>query len=155
MAQQNIDLAGYQGNLLQVPADVVSSVNWPLSKIVFGALDSAARFVSESDRLPVAPPVEGTTTRAYNYTAGVSLTAGSASSRTASGISATEICLHNSGPSRVFVRQGNATVNASVEATSLPLEPGEKLHLRHTSGQYVAAIRDGDEDSTLYILPVA
>ena len=90
------------------------------------------------------------TTRAYNYAVGQRLTVTAASSRT-SAITATEVMLHASH--RMWVRVGNSSVNASNGAGSFPLEAGEKFHLRITSGERVAAIRDA-EDGLLTIMPV-
>jgi hypothetical protein len=46
-------------------------------------------------------------------------------------------------------------VAAGVAAGSIPLESGEKFHLRITSGQFVSFVRDGAADGSLTIMPVA
>lgn len=150
-------------------ADDISGVLYPRTKVAFGA-DGAATDVSTAAPFPVTlaaadlaaletvtivPPAVATTTREYVFASGVSLIAGASSSRTASGITASEIMLHNAGTVRAYIRTGSVSVNATVDALSIPLEPGEKFHKRITSGDYVAAIRDGASDATIRILPVA
>jgi len=103
--------------------------------------------------LTVAPTAFGQTTRAYDYANGQTVTAGATSSASTA-ITASEVCLHNAGTVRVYVRTGAATPVATVNGQSLPLEPGEKLHIRITSGHLVAAIRDGASDAAIRILPV-
>lgn len=90
-------------------------------------------------------------TRAYGA-ALPRLAYGNTSARSAA-ITATEVQLHNCGTGRCFVRAGAA---ASVTATmsDTPLEPGEKFHMRITSGQAIAALRE-DTDGNLNIIPVA
>lgn len=56
---------------------------------------------------------------------------------------------------RGFFRVGDVSVTATVGAGSIPIEAGEKFHLRITSGQFVSFIRDGASDGSLTIMPVA
>lgn len=67
-----------------------------------------------------------------------------------SGITATEVLLHAS--SRCFVKSGSGTPTATVN--DIPLEAGEKFHMRITSGHKIAVIRD-TADGFLNIVPVA
>jgi len=84
------------------------------------------------------------------YGAGLSrLAVGSASARTASGITAEEVLVHPSV--RCFIRVGGSTVTATTN--DIPLEAGEKFHLGLSSGQYIAVIRD-TEDGFLNLVPV-
>lgn len=101
-----------------------------------------------ADGLPLGIAVA--TTRAYDYATGLSLAIGATSARSTA-ITATEVMLHAS--SRCFVRVGDSSVNAANGAGSFPLEAGEKFHLRITSGQRIAVIRDS-ADGALTILPV-
>lgn len=84
-------------------------------------------------------------TRAYAAGQQVAIGAASAAS---TGLTATEVLLHAS--SKCFVRVA-ATATA---AAGIPLEAGEKFHLRLTSGQQVHVIRD-TADGFLNIVPVA
>ena len=66
-------------------------------------------------------------------------------------ITATEVLLHNCGTARCYIAVASsptATVN------DIPLETGEKFHLRITSGHKVAAIQDST-GGNLNIVPVA
>lgn len=84
-------------------------------------------------------------TRAYGAGQQVAIAAASAAS---TGLTATEVLLHAS--SRCFVRVGAA----ATAAAGIPLETGEKFHLRLTSGQQINVIRD-TADGSLNIVPVA
>jgi hypothetical protein len=134
--------------------DEIGGVHFPYAKLAWGA-DNQVVAVAEADaaRLPVAVPAVATTTRAYGFAAGQRIsTAGSAAVRSAA-IAAAEVLLHASA--RGFVRVGDAAVAASVGAGSIPLEAGEKFHLRLSPGQFVSFIRDGAADGSLTIMPVA
>lgn len=84
-------------------------------------------------------------TRAYGAGQQVAIGASSAAS---TGLAATEVLLHAS--SRCFVR----VATAATAGAGIPLEAGEKFHLRLTSGQQIHVIRD-TADGTLNIVPVA
>lgn len=139
-----VDVAG-------VPTPVTSAAPAPIS--LGAALPAGTNNIGDVDVLTV--PAVASTTREYVFASGVTVTAGASTSRTASGITAAEIMLHNAGTVRAYFRTGNSAVNATVDALSIPLEPGEKFHKRITSGDYVAAIRDGASDCAIRILPVA
>lgn len=83
-------------------------------------------------------------TRAYGAGQQVAIGAASAAS---TGLAATEVLLHASA--RCFVR----VATAATAAAGIPLEAGEKFHLRLTSGQQVHVIRD-TADGVLNIVPV-
>lgn len=84
-------------------------------------------------------------TRAYGGGQQVAIGATSAAS---TGLTATEVLLHAS--SRCFVR----VATAATAGAGIPLEAGEKFHLRLTSGQQIHVIRD-TADGFLNIVPVA
>lgn len=84
-------------------------------------------------------------TRAYGAGQQVAVGATSAAS---SGLAATEVLLHAS--TRCFVR----VATAATAAAGIPLEAGEKFHLRLNSGQQIHVIRD-TADGLLNIVPVA
>jgi hypothetical protein len=65
-------------------------------------------------------------------------------------IVATEVLLHASV--RCFVKAGE-TPTAVPDGDSIPLEAGEKFHMRITSGDKIAVIRD-TADGFLHIAPV-
>lgn len=139
---------------LAFATDEVAGVHWPYAKLAFGG-DGSAVVLADADgaRLPVAVPAVATTTRAYAWNTGQRIgTAGVGAVRSAA-VLAAEVLLHASG--RGFVAVGDATVVATVGAGSIPLEAGEKFHLRITAGQFISFIRDGAADASLTIMPVA
>lgn len=139
---------------LAFATDEVAGVHWPYAKLAFGG-DGTAVVLADADgaRLPVALPAVATTTRAYDWVAGQRLTTAGAAAVRSTAIAAAEVLLHASA--RGFVAVGDATVVASVGAGSIPMEAGEKFHLRLTSGQHVSFIRDGAADASLTVMPVA
>lgn len=64
-------------------------------------------------------------------------------------ITATEVLLHAS--TRCFVRSGSGTPTAV--NTDIPLEAGEKFHMRISSGDKIAVLRD-TADGFLNVVPV-
>lgn len=100
--------------------------------------------VSTIDDLLPAVAVIGT--RAYGTVERV--TVGSTSAQSAAK-TATEVLLHASVKCYVLVG-ANPT---AAPATSIPLEAGEKFHMRITSGQKIAVIRD-TADGFLHIVNV-
>lgn len=86
-------------------------------------------------------------TRAYASGERVSVTSGSLASNP---IAASEVMLH--ATVRCFVIAGANPTAANT--TSIPLEPGEKFHMRITPGDKIAVIRD-TADGFLSIIPVA
>lgn len=86
-------------------------------------------------------------TRAYGA---IERVASGAASAQSGAITATEVLLHAS--KRCYVLAGaNPTASAT---TAIPLEAGEKFHMRITSGHKIAVIRD-TEDGFLHIAAVA
>lgn len=86
-------------------------------------------------------------TRAYGT---IERVASGAASAQSGAITATEILLHAS--KRCYVLAGsNPTASATI---AIPLEAGEKFHMRITSGHKIAVIRD-TEDGYLHIAAVA
>ena len=67
-------------------------------------------------------------------------------------IAATEVLLHAS--TRCFVQVVAATGTPAVTNDAIPLEAGEKFHLRLTSGLRIGVVRD-TADGFLNIIPVA
>ena len=66
-------------------------------------------------------------------------------------IAATEVLLHASVKCYVLAGSSNPAPSAS---TGIPLEAGEKFHMRITSGHKIGVIRDA-ADGYLHIAPVA
>lgn len=89
-------------------------------------------------------------TRAY-ATASARLAVGPASTYSAV-ITATEVLLHAS--TRSFVRPIAATGTPTISTDDIPIEAGEKFHMRITSGQRIGVLRD-TADGFLNIIPVA
>ena len=90
---------------------------------------------------------------ASGYAAGQRLTTAGTGQVRSTAITATEVLLHASV--RGFFRVGDNAVAATVGPGSIPLEAGEKFHLRIASGEFVSFIRDGGTDGSLTIMPVA
>jgi len=67
-------------------------------------------------------------------------------------ITATEVLVHAN--TRCFILAVAGTGTPTVDNTAIPLEAGEKFHLRVTSGQRIGVIRD-TADGFLNIVPVA
>lgn len=87
-------------------------------------------------------------TRTYGTTTRLAVTSASAQS---AAITATEVMVHAS--TRCFIKSG-ASPTAVANGDSIPIEAGEKFHMRITSGHLIAAIRD-TADGYLHITPVA
>lgn len=130
---------------LPLPAGAASEASLAAVNAKFAAL--------ESGRAPVAVQNLATTTRAYNFPGGQRLTTAGAGQVRSAAVTASEVLLHASV--RGFFRVGDSAVSATVGAGSIPLESGEKFHLRITSGQFISFIRDGASDGSLTIMPVA
>jgi hypothetical protein len=90
--------------------------------------------------------VRGVGTRAYGDAERVAVSSSSAQS---SAIYAVEVLLHAS--TKCYVKTGSNPTAAAT--TSIPLEAGEKFHLRLTYGHKIAVIRDS-ADGYLHIVPV-
>lgn len=88
-------------------------------------------------------------TRAYGTT--VTRLGYTGTSAQSGAISATEVLLHNCGSGRCFIKAGSAP---TATANDIPMEPGEKFHLRITSGDKIAALQDSAVGN-LNIVPVA
>lgn len=88
-------------------------------------------------------------TRAYG--AAATRLAYSGTSAQSGAITATEVLLHNCGTARCYVK---AASNPTATADDIPIEAGEKFHLRITSGHKIAAIQDS-AGGNLNIIPVA
>lgn len=157
---------------LAFATDEVGGVHWPYAKLATGG-NGVAAAVQDADgaRVPVqiggtlpafaaaptfnvgAVPAIASTTRGYGYASGQRITTAGTGQVRSVAIDAAEVLLHASG--RGFFRVGDAAVSAAVGAGSIPLEAGEKFHLRITSGQFISFIRDGSTDASLTIMPVA
>jgi hypothetical protein len=77
------------------------------------------------------------TTRRYQ-TPGQIITTSGTSNRVTNPINANEVLVHASA--RCFIAVGDSTVAAT--SAGIPLEAGEKFHLKLNYGQYIAAIQD-------------
>ncbi|HEV7293102.1 MAG TPA: hypothetical protein VGN79_12355 [Devosia sp.] len=93
--------------------------------------------------------IQGVGTRAYGAATRI---AAAAVTTVSAPIAAGEVMLHASVKQYVLVVDGEADVITADAA--IPLEAGEKFHLRITSGQRIATIRDS-EDGFLHIVAVA
>ncbi|MBL9070236.1 MAG: hypothetical protein JNM03_09620 [Sphingopyxis sp.] len=88
-------------------------------------------------------------TRAYG--AAATRLAYNGTSAQSAAITATEVLLHNCGTARCYVK---AASSPTATANDIPIEAGEKFHLRITSGHKIAAIQDS-AGGNLNIIPVA
>lgn len=88
-------------------------------------------------------------TRKYDYANGQRVVVGAASAQSTA-ITATEVLLHAS--TRCFVLS-SADPTAVATGASIPLEAGEKFHLRIKSGDEIAVIQD-TAGGFLHIIPV-
>ena len=88
-------------------------------------------------------------TRAYG--AAATRVAYTGTSAQSAAITATEVLLHNRGDGACYVKAGS---NPTATVNDIPLEPGEKFHLRITSGDKIAVLQD-DTGGNLNIVPVA
>jgi hypothetical protein len=113
----------------------------PVSAAALPLPTGAATSAAQASELAA---VQAIGTRAY--AAGSRLAVVTADAAT-SGLAATEVLLHAS--TRCFVRAGAVATNADI-----PLEAGEKFHMRLTSGQQIHVIRD-TADGFLNVVPVA
>jgi hypothetical protein len=89
-------------------------------------------------------------TRAYGTSVARLAYAGASAASTV--ITGTEVLLHNCGTARCYVKSGSGTPVAT--ANDIPIEAGEKFHLRITTGDKIAAIQDSF-GGNLNIVPVA
>lgn len=85
------------------------------------------------------------------YGAPLTRVAYSGTSAQSAAITATEVLLHNRGDGACYVKAGS---NPTATVNDIPLEPGEKFHLRITSGDKIAVLQD-DTGGNLNIVPVA
>lgn len=88
-------------------------------------------------------------TRAYGTA--LSRVAYTGTSAQSAAITATEVLLHNRGDGACYVKAGS---NPTATVNDIPLEAGEKFHLRIASGDKIAVIQD-DTGGNLNIVPVA
>lgn len=88
-------------------------------------------------------------TRLYDFT-GVQRIAVAAAEADSAAIAATEVCLHPS--TRCHVVAGPSP-QAATASNGIPLEAGEKFHMKITSGDIISVIRD-TADGYLHIIPV-
>jgi hypothetical protein len=105
------------------------------------------RTVSTAD--DTIPPINLIGTRAYNYAAIQRIAAGVAAAASAA-ITATEVLVYAS--TKCYILPGTTPV--VTVSNGIPLEAGEKFHLRITSGHKISVLRDTD-DGFLHIVPVA
>lgn len=99
---------------------------------------------------PVRDEVKLVGTRAYGAVQRIGVASATALSTP---IASTEVLLHASVKQYVLAVAGTGTPTVSA-STGIPLEAGEKFHMRITSGQRIATIRE-DTDGFLHIAPVA
>lgn len=109
------------------------------------------RTVATTDDL--IPIVNLIGTRTYNY-AGIQRVAVATTATNSAAITATEIMVSASVKCYILLVAGTGTVTGATASTAIPIEAGEKFHLRITSGQRISVIRD-TTDGFLHIIPVA
>lgn len=107
------------------------------------------RVVDPADSKSTIPLDGRLGTRAYG--AGAVLVAGATCDWSAA-LTATEVLLH--AKVACYVLAVDADDDEITSSTGIPLEAGEKFHLRVTPGQFIVAIRD-TASGNLHILPVA
>jgi hypothetical protein len=100
---------------------------------VFGLLKRIAQRITA---LIAALPFS--VTRYYNYAGTQRIVVGAGGTRSTA-ITGTEVLLHAN--TRCFFAVGDVTVTASAGA-GVPLESGEKFHLRITTGQFLYVVQD-------------
>jgi|SRR5215217_3174885 len=86
-------------------------------------------------------------TRAYNY-AGIQRMAVGATAANSGAIAGTEVMVYAN--TKCYIRVGGT----ATATTAIPIEAGEKFHLRITTGAVISVIRDA-ADGFLHIVPVA
>lgn len=84
------------------------------------------------------------------YSAGAARLAYAGASAQSAAIAASEVMLHNCGTARCYVAAG---ANPAATVNDIPLEAGEKFHLRITSGHKIAALQDSAAGN-LNLVPV-
>lgn len=83
------------------------------------------------------------------YAAALTRVSVASSSAQSAAITGTEVLVHAS--TRCFIKSG---ANPTATTNDIPLEAGEKFHLRITTGDKIAVIRDS-ADGFLNVIPVA
>lgn len=136
--------SGLNGRLQRIAQRVSALI--ALLPVSLGA-KAAAASMAVTQSTEDAARVATIGTRAYGA---IERVASGAASVQSGAITATEVLLHAS--KRCYVLAG-ATPTASA-TTAIPLEAGEKFHMRITSGHKIAVIRD-TEDGFLHIAAVA
>ncbi len=136
--------SGLNGRLQRIAQRVSALI--ALLPVSLGA-KAAAASMAVTQSTEDAARVATIGTRAYGA---IERVASGAASAQSGAITATEVLLHAS--KRCYVLAGaNPTASAT---TAIPLEAGEKFHMRITSGHKIAVIRD-TEDGFLHIAAVA
>jgi hypothetical protein len=151
-----VTLAAVLAKLIVAPATEAGQA------IIAGHIDGVeAALASILAKIIVAPSTEAKQdseiaavnrvgTRAYGA---VQRIAAGAATTLSTAITATEVLLHASTKQYVLAVSGTGSPTVTAE-TAIPLEAGEKFHMRITSGQRIATIRD-NTDGFLHIAPVA
>ena len=90
-------------------------------------------------------------TRKYSFSEGLYGAIGATSARLGP-FNSQEILIHSSV--RTHIKVGDSTVVAANASGNMPIEKGEKFHLRINQGQYIAFIQDS-EAGTIAVVPTA
>ncbi|HEX5935824.1 MAG TPA: hypothetical protein VFY63_16820 [Pseudorhizobium sp.] len=106
--------------------------------------------VQTNDDPPTGAQLDKVGTRAYGA---VSRIAAASATTLSAAIAASEVLLHASVKQYVAAVSGEGSPTITAE-TGIPLEAGEKFHMRITSGERIATIRD-TEDGFLHIASVS
>lgn len=125
----------------------IGGVQYPKNIITDGS-GVEVDLATSADVETVAELVETVGTRSYGATTRVGIGLSSAQS---SAIVATEVLVHAKGGACYIVTGANPTATV---AAGIPIENGEKFHLRIVSGEKIANIGDVAA-GYLYITPVA
>ena len=132
-----------------LPVTGAVSVTGTVTTTLGAGLPAGTNNIGDVDVLTM--PTVATTTRAYDFASGLSISGATATARVGP-VTATEVMLSSS--TDCYFRVGDVTVAATAGAGSVFLAAGVPFHLRITSGQYVAAIR-ATADGTCSVMPVA
>lgn len=117
----------------------VSAASLPLPT---GAATSAAQDTNTAAIATVGTRAYGTAATRVAY---------SGTSAQSAAITGTEVLVHNCGTARCYIKAG---ANPTATANDIPLETGEKFHLRITTGDKIAVIQDS-ASGNLNVVPVA
>lgn len=141
--------AANQSSIIGHVDGIEASLASILAKIIAAPATEAKQdtLIGHVDGIEAATATIGT--RAYG--AAETRVAYTGTSAQSAAITATEVLLHNCGTARCYVTSAS---NPTATVNDIPLEAGEKFHMRITSGHKIAALQDS-AGGNLNIVPVA